>query len=73
MHAAERWNGPEQQPTDPKRLCIVEAQHRNTGQVRCFLLHFVTVGWRFPDRSHFSNEQLVLRWAYLNLQRLEAF
>lgn len=54
-------------PTEPKRLCIVEARHRHTGLVRCFLLHYVNMDWRFPDRSHFSNEQIVLRWAYLNL------
>lgn len=67
MNAAEPWTGPDQTPTDPKRLCIVEAKHRSTGQVRFYLLHHVDSGWRFPDRSYFSNEQVVLRWAYLNL------
>lgn len=67
MNAAGSWKLPDELPEEPKRLCLVEARHRNTGLVRCYLLHYVNASWRFADRSYFSNEQVVLRWAYLNL------
>lgn len=61
------WHTPPTLPDDGKRLCVVLIHYTRLQKQEYVLMRWNVPEWRFQDSSRLSRDNVVVKWAYLEL------
>lgn len=61
------WHTPPTLPEDGKRLCVVLIHLTRLKKQEYVLMRWNLPEWRFQDGSRLSRDNVVVKWAYLEL------